>query len=143
MTAWLPTINASLNASSFVLLLLALVFIKRKNVAAHKACNLAALGASVVFLACYLVYHAQVGSVKFQGQGWVRPVYFAILGSHTVLAAIVPILAIVTLRRGLRMDVERHRAIAKVTLPLWMYVSVTGVVIYVMLYHLYPARMIS
>ncbi len=138
MTAWLPTINACLNGSSFILLVLALVFIKRKNVGAHKACNLAAFAASIVFLVCYLVYHAQVGSVKFQGQGWVRPVYFTILISHTILAALVPFLAIVTLRRGLRMDVERHRKIAKVTLPVWMYVSVTGVVIYVMLYHLYP-----
>ena len=143
MIHWLPTINACLNGTSFVLLVLALVFIKRKNVAAHKACNLAAFASSIVFLVCYLTYHAQVGSVKFQGQGWVRPVYFTILVSHTILAATVPVLAIITLRRGFRMDVERHRKIAKVTLPIWMYVSLTGVVIYVMLYHLYPARMPS
>ena len=143
MIHWLPTVNACLNGTSFVLLVLALVFIKRKNVAAHKACNMAAFASSIVFLACYLVYHAQVGSVKFQGQGWVRPVYFTILISHTILAALVPVLAVITLRRGFRMDVERHRRIAKVTLPLWLYVSITGVVIYVMLYHLYPARMAS
>ncbi len=140
MIAWLPTVNACLNGLSFVLLVAALVFIKRKNVAAHKACNLAALTTSALFLVCYLVYHAQVGSVKFQGQGWVRPVYYTILLTHTVLAGLVPFLAGVTLWRAFTEKFDKHRAIAKVTLPVWMYVSVTGVVIYLMLYHFYPSK---
>jgi uncharacterized membrane protein YozB (DUF420 family) len=138
--AWLPTVNACLNATSFLLLVTALVFIKRKNVAAHKACNLAALATSTLFLVSYLVYHAHAGSVKFTGQGWVRPAYYAILISHTVLAALVPFLAGLTLWRAFTEKFDKHRAIAKVTLPVWLYVSVTGVVIYLVLYHLYPGR---
>lgn len=132
-----PAFNALLNATSGVLLLLGYGFIRRKQISRHRACMIAACGCSVAFLISYVIYHAQVGSVRFQGQGWIRPVYFTILLTHTVLAAAIVPLALVTLRRGLRLDVARHRAIARWTLPLWLYVSVTGVVIYFMLYHLY------
>jgi len=116
------------------LLLTALVFIKRGEVERHRRLVLMALGTSVLFLISYLTYHAQIGSKHFEGTGWIRPVYFAILISHTILAAAIVPLILVTLRRGLRMDRPRHRAIARVTFPLWLYVSVTGVVIYLMLY---------
>jgi uncharacterized membrane protein YozB (DUF420 family) len=131
----LPALNATLNATSAVFLAAGFVFIRRRVVAAHRACMLAAFAASSVFLVSYIVYHAQVGSVHFQGQGAIRRVYFAILGTHTVLAATIVPLAVVTLRRALRRDFARHRRIARITLPLWFYVSVTGVVIYWMLYH--------
>jgi uncharacterized membrane protein YozB (DUF420 family) len=131
-----PALNASLNAAAAFLLLLGYVFIRRKAVAEHRACMLAAFACSVTFFASYLVYHYRVGSVPFQGQGWVRTLYFAILISHTVLAAAVPPLAMITLARGLRMRVEKHRRMARWTLPIWLYVSITGVVIYFMLYRL-------
>lgn len=131
----LATLNAILNSVAAVFLALGFVFIRRGEVQRHRACMLCACGASVVFLTSYLVYHWQVGSVPFTGQGWIRPVYFSILVSHVVLAiAIVP-LAVITLLRALRGNFDRHRAIARWTWPLWMYVSVTGVVIYGMLYH--------
>src|SRR5262245_42819678 len=107
--------------------------------AAHRACMIAAVVTSSLFLICYLYYHAHVGSVRFPGQGWVRPVYFSILISHTILAAVVVPLVIVTLMRGLRGRFDRHRAIARWTFPIWLYVSITGVVIYVMLYQIYRA----
>lgn len=135
----LPALNALLNATATILLLLGYRFIRRREIAAHRRCMLAAFTVSVLFLVSYVIYHAEAGSVPFQGQGWVRPVYFAILISHVVLAAVVPVLALITLSHGLRMRYPQHRRIARWTFPIWLYVSVTGVVIYVMLYHLYAA----
>ena len=114
-------------------------FIRRGRVNAHRACMLTALVASTLFLASYLYYHAQVGSVPFQGRGWIRPVYFAILLSHTVLAAVIVPMVLVTVTRAVREQFDRHRRIARWTFPIWLYVSVTGVVIYFLLYHLYPS----
>src|SRR5213595_1730425 len=132
-----PIINATLNGTSAVLLLVGHSLIKRGRMAAHRAVMLAAVAVSTLFLISYLYYHAHVGSVRFQGKGWSRPVYFSILISHTVLAATIVPLVIVTLTRALRERFDRHRAIARWTYPLWLYVSITGVVIYVMLYHLF------
>ena len=133
----LPTLNAALNALSGVLLSVGWVFIRRRMVTEHKACMLAAFAVSTLFLISYLTYHAQVGSVRFTGEGWVRPVYFTILITHVILAAAIVPLAIVTIRRAWRQDFTAHRRIARWTLPLWLYVSITGVVVYLMLYHLY------
>jgi uncharacterized membrane protein YozB (DUF420 family) len=139
-----PVINATLNGTSAVLIATGRVLIRRGRVMAHRACMIAAVICSTGFLGSYLWYHAHVGSVRFQGQGVVRPVYFAILTSHTLLAAVVVPLVIITLRRGLRARFDRHRAIARWTYPIWLYVSITGVVIYVMLYHLYaPSRIVA
>jgi len=133
----LPTVNATLNAISAILLVWAYLLIRRKQVERHRRVMLTAFVTSCLFLVCYLVYHAQVGSVKFGHEGsTLRTVYLSILGTHTVLAAAVPVLAIVTLRRGLAARYDKHRRIARWTLPIWLYVSVTGVVVYVMLYHL-------
>jgi uncharacterized membrane protein YozB (DUF420 family) len=134
-----PVIDASLNGTSAVLLLVGRGFIKRGRMAAHRAVMIAALASSSVFLACYLYYHWHVGSVRFQGQGWSRPVYFSILISHTILAAAIVPMIIITLSRALRERFDCHRAIARWTYPLWMYVSVTGVIVYFMLYHLFAA----
>jgi uncharacterized membrane protein YozB (DUF420 family) len=131
----LPALNAGLNSVAAVLLFAGYRQIRQKNIAAHRACMLAAFAASTLFLISYLTYHAQVGSVPFQGQGWIRPVYFTILITHIVLAAVILPMAIVTLHRAWRERFDRHRRIARWTLPLWLYVSVTGVVIYGMLYH--------
>jgi putative membrane protein len=133
----LPTLNALLNTTSFVLLLTGYFFIRRKNVSKHKRFMVGALSASAAFLASYLVYHYQAGSVAFTGQGWVRPLYFFILITHIVLAAAILPLALITLYRALRGDHARHARIARVTLPLWLYVSFTGVAIYWMLYITY------
>ncbi|MGH9492056.1 MAG: DUF420 domain-containing protein [Terriglobales bacterium] len=133
----LPTLNAILNGTSAVLLTAGYRFIKRKQVQAHRMCMGAAVVTSSLFLASYLYYHAHVGSVRFQGTGWVRPVYFAILITHTLLAASLVVLVPITLARALKERFDRHRAIARWTLPIWMYVSVTGVVIYLLLYHLF------
>ena len=132
----LPALNALLNGISFVLLMIGYVLIRRGNRGAHQRVMIAAFVCSVVFLTSYLIYHAQVGSVRFQGEGTLRTVYLSILLTHTVLAAAVPFLAAITLTRGLRGRFAQHRAIARWTLPIWMYVSVTGVVIYWMLYQL-------
>jgi len=134
----LPALNAALNALSASLLALGYGFIRRGRVGAHRACMLAAFTSSTLFLAGYLVYHARVGSVPFRGIGWVRPVYFTILISHTILATAVVPLALITLARALKGRFDRHAAIARFTLPIWLYVSVTGVVVYLMLYHLVP-----
>src|SRR5438067_317566 len=134
--AMFPALNAALNGSSAVLLLAGRWFISRGRMAVHRAFMIAALVTSSLFLISYLYYHAHVGSVHFQGQGWARPVYFTILISHTILAALVVPMVIITLSRALRERFDRHRAIARWTFPVWMYVSVTGVVVYVMLYHL-------
>src|SRR5437588_15503 len=132
-----PVVNATLNASSAILLLAGRWFISRGRMAIHRGFMIAALVTSSVFLVSYLYYHAHVGSVHFQGQGWSRPVYFTILITHTILAAAIVPLVIITLSRALRERFDRHRKIARWTFPLWLYVSVTGVVIYVMLYHLF------
>ncbi|MBI3799909.1 MAG: DUF420 domain-containing protein [Deltaproteobacteria bacterium] len=136
--AYLPTLNALLNATSAVLLVIGYRFIRQRNIRAHRACMLAAFTVSIFFLLSYLTYHYHAGTTRFPGQGWVRFAYFTILISHTVLAALVPFLALITLLRALKEQFPRHRAIARWTLPIWLYVSVTGVVVYLMLYHLYP-----
>jgi uncharacterized membrane protein YozB (DUF420 family) len=132
-----PAINATLNGTSAVLLLVGHGFIKRGRMAAHRAVMLAAVALSTLFLISYVYYHAHVGSVRFQGKGWSRLVYFSILISHTILAGTIVPLVIITLTRALRERFDRHRAMARWTYPLWLYVSVTGVVIYFMLYHLF------
>ena len=134
----LPSLNAALNATSGVLLTAGYGMIRTGRRRAHAACMIAACVASTLFLASYLIYHAQAGSTHFKGEGWIRPVYFTILITHTLLAVCVPPLAAVTLSRALRERFDRHRAIARVTLPVWLYVSVTGVVIYWLLYQVYP-----
>ncbi len=136
----LPAVNAFLNGTSAVLLTVGFVFIRRKNVPAHRACMLSAFGVSAIFLVSYLVYHAQAGSVPFQGRGWVRPVYFALLLSHIVLAAVIVPLALTTIHRAWTGRFDHHRRIARWTLPIWLYVSVTGVLVYLMLYHLDAPR---
>ena len=120
-----------------ILLLSGYSFIRRKKVTAHRVCMVAAFLTSTAFLVSYLLYHARVGSVPFQGQGWIRPVYFFILFTHIVLAAAIVPLALVTLSRALREQFDRHKRIARWTLPIWLYVSFTGVVIYFLLYHVY------
>jgi uncharacterized membrane protein YozB (DUF420 family) len=132
----LPTLNAILNATSASLLLAGWLLIRRGRRRAHQRVMIAALACSSLFLVSYLVYHAQVGSVRFTGQGPIRTVYFAILLSHTVLAVAIVPLVLVTVTRALRGRFDRHRRLARVTLPLWAYVSVTGVVVYWMLYRL-------
>ncbi len=132
----LPSINAVLNATAAVLLLWGYTLIRRHKKEAHRKVMLSAFGASCLFLVCYLLYHFQVGSVRFQKSGAIRGVYLSILATHTILAAAVPPLAIITLSRGLGARFDKHRRIARWTLPIWMYVSVTGVVVYLMLYHL-------
>lgn len=135
----LPHLNAALNATSFLLLLAGFYFIRRRRVRAHLVCMLSALGVSVLFLVSYVVYHYNHGSVRFQGRGAARTVYLTILLTHAVLAVVIVPLIAVVLRRALRGDFARHRRMARVTYPLWLYVSVTGVVVYLMLYRLYPA----
>jgi putative membrane protein len=134
----LPVVNATLNATATVLLLVAFYFIKQRNITAHRRTMLTAFSVSCVFLVCYLVYHYNVGSVPFDKPGWVRTVYLGILGTHTMLAATVPFLAIITLRRGLKGNYVRHKKIAHWAFPIWLYVSVTGVVVYLLLYQVRP-----
>jgi uncharacterized membrane protein YozB (DUF420 family) len=136
VTAWLPSVNAFLNATAAVLLVWGYTLIRRKRIDAHRRVMISAFVTSCLFLVCYLVYHAQVGSKHFPHAGAIRTVYLSILGTHTVLAAAVPVLAILTLRRGLAGRFDKHRRIARWTLPIWLYVSVTGVVVYLMLYHM-------
>ena len=130
----LPAVNASLNAVSGTLLLCGYALIRLRRIALHRAVMIAAFAASSLFLICYVVYHAQVGSVPFPRQGFVRPLYFTILITHVVLAVTVPPLAIITLSRGLNGRYPQHRRIARWTFPIWLYVSVTGVLVYVLLY---------
>jgi len=132
----LPAVNATLNGTAAVLLLIGFVLIRQRKIRAHRAVMLSACAVSALFLVCYVVYHAQAGSTAFRGQGWIRPVYFFILITHVILAAASVPLALVTLVRALRERFDRHRAIARWTWPIWMYVSVTGVIIYWMLYRL-------
>ena len=136
MISILPSVNAFLNATAAVLLTWGYTLIRRKRIQTHRRVMQTAFAVSCAFLVCYLVYHFQVGSVRFSKMGAIRTVYLSILGTHTVLAAAVPVLAIITLRRGLSGRYDRHRRIARWTLPIWLYVSVTGVVVYFMLYHL-------
>ncbi|MDQ3803352.1 MAG: DUF420 domain-containing protein [Acidobacteriota bacterium] len=132
----LPHLNAGLNAASFLLLLVGFYHIRRGSVAAHRASMVAALAVSGLFLVSYVVYHYNYGSVRFTGQGLVRPVYFFILITHVILAAAIVPLVFVTVRRAFRRDYARHRRLARWTYPLWLYVSVTGVIVYLMLYRL-------
>ena len=132
----LPTLNAFLNGSAAILLIVGYILIRRKRIELHRKVMWSAFIASVLFLVSYLFYHYQVGSVRFQKTGVIRTVYLSILLTHTVLAAAVPPLAIITLRRGVTGNYERHRRIARWTLPIWLYVSITGVVVYWMLYRM-------
>ncbi len=134
----LPAINAGLNGASAVLLLIARNRIKHKEIKQHRALMIAAFSTSIVFLVSYLVYHYNAGVIHFGGQGLSRTIYFILLGTHTVLAAAVPILATLTLIRGLRARYNKHVKIAKWTYPVWLYVSATGVIIYFMLYQIFP-----
>ena len=134
----LPTVNAVLNGTAAILLVWGYTLIRRKQIAQHRRVMLSAFAVSCVFLTCYLIYHYNVGSVKFPRPGWVRNVYWTILFTHTVLAVTVPVLAIITLNRALRGRFDKHRRIARWTFPIWLYVSVTGVIVYLMLYHIYP-----
>lgn len=147
MPTWvssLPAVNASLNGLAFVLLVVGWVLIRRGHRDAHKKTMLAAFGTSILFLTVYLLYHGAMvhytgeGQVKFQGTGTIRTVYFVILISHVLLAIAVPVLAIMTIRRGLKQQWEAHRRIARITFPIWVYVSLTGVIIYLMLYQWKP-----
>jgi uncharacterized membrane protein YozB (DUF420 family) len=132
----LPVLNACLNSISTILLGAGYYFIRRRQIARHKMSMIAAFVCSCLFLTSYLIYHYHVGSIPFTGQGWIRPVYFTILITHIILAAAIVPLALITLYRAWRGQFDRHKRIARWTWPLWMYVSVTGVVIYLMLYQL-------
>ena len=142
----LPHINATLNALSSVFLLSGFYFIMRRRIAAHRACMLAASSVSALFLVMYVAHHALrtyyfgIGPTKFNGEGIIRPIYFTILTSHTILAAVIGPFVIVTLRRGLKGWYESHKKLARLVFPIWLYVSVTGVVVYLLLYQVYPAR---
>ncbi len=136
----LPGLNAILNSLSAVLLITGYVFIRRKKIRAHRACMIAAFVTSTLFLISYLTYHYHHGSTPFQGQGWARTLYFTILITHTILAAVIVPFALTTLYRATRGNFASHRRVARWTLPMWLYVSVTGVVVYLMLYQFYPVR---
>ena len=142
----LPHVNAILNTTSCIFLIAGFIFIRRRRIAAHRASMLAAFIASIVFLISYVLYHSLLayylgqGPTRFRGEGFIRPVYFTILMTHTILAVVIVPFVLITLRRGLRRQDEKHRRIARWTLPLWLYVSVTGVLVYLFLYQLYPAR---
>ena len=136
----LPHLNAILNATSGLLLVTGYLFIRRRKVIAHRNCQVAALVASTLFLVSYLTYHFYYGSTRFAGQGMVRPVYFVILISHTILAAVIVPFVGVTLYRATRGQFAKHMRIARWTFPMWLYVSVTGVIVYLMLYQIYPSR---
>jgi uncharacterized membrane protein YozB (DUF420 family) len=136
--SYLPHLNACLNGTSAILLFSGYSFIRARNVAAHRACQIAALVVSLLFLASYLTYHYHHGSTRFLGTGLVRPFYFTVLLSHTILAIVIVPLVSLTFYRAFRGDFQRHRRIARITLPLWLYVSITGVIVYLMLYQIYP-----
>ena len=136
--AYLPHLNAFLNGTSAVLLTTGYSFIRARNVIAHRACQIAALIVSLLFLVSYLTYHYHHGSTRFLGTGFVRPLYFTILTTHTILAVAIVPLVVLSFYRAFRGDFLRHKRIARVTLPLWLYVSITGVIVYLMLYHFYP-----
>jgi uncharacterized membrane protein YozB (DUF420 family) len=141
-----PHINASLNALSGVFLICGFYFILKGQIARHRACMLTASAISTLFLVCYIAHHTirtyyfGLGPTRFTAEGIVRPIYFTILLSHTVLAVVVAPMVLLTLYRALRGKYDAHRKIARLTFPIWLYVSVTGVLVYLMLYQLYPAR---
>ena len=137
--SYLPHLNACLNGASALLLFSGYTFIRSRNVIAHRACQIAALVMSLLFLASYLTYHYYHGATRFPGTGWVRPLYFTILTSYTILAIVIVPLVTLTFYRAFRNDFARHRRIARITLPLWFYVSITGVIVYLMLYQIYPS----
>ncbi len=137
----LAPLNAILNTTAAVLLLAGLYFVRHRRTRAHRACMLAAVAVSAAFLISYSVYHYHVGDVRFAGQGWVRPVYFAILIPHVILAGAIIPLAIITLYFALRRRFHSHRHVARWTWPLWMFVSVTGVLVYLMLYQIWPPHL--
>jgi uncharacterized membrane protein YozB (DUF420 family) len=136
----LPAVNACLNGLSAIFLTAGWFFIRRKDQAAHWKCMLAAVVTSALFLTCYLIYHAKAGRTVFKDPQWFRPFYLAILLTHTVLAVVIVPLVLVTLSRALRQRFDWHKKIARWTWPIWMYVSVTGVVIYLLLYGIFPQR---
>src|SRR4029453_6560488 len=140
--SFLPSFNAMLNATTGILIVIGFICIRRKRIAAHRACMIGAITTSCLFLVSYVVYHVGFGAgvSRFLGTGWVRPVYFTILISHTILAVTIVPFVIVTLRRALRGQFLRHKAIARWTFPMWLYVSVTGVIVYLMLYQWFPAN---
>jgi uncharacterized membrane protein YozB (DUF420 family) len=137
--SYLPHVNACLNGTSAVLLFSGYLFIRSGNVAAHRTCQISALVVSILFLASYLTYHFNHGTTRFQGTGLARPIYFTVLTSHTILAIVIVPLVALTFYRAFRRDFIRHRRIARITLPLWLYVSITGVIVYLMLYQIYPS----
>ena len=136
--SYLPHLNACLNGTSAILLFSGYSFIRAGNVIAHRACQIAALVVSLLFLGSYLTYHYHHGATRFLGVGLVRPLYFTILTTHTILAIVIVPLVSLTFYRAFRGDFIRHRRIARITLPLWLYVSITGVIVYLMLYQIYP-----
>ncbi len=138
--SWWPALNATLNGCTAVLILVGYRYIRQRNITAHRYTMLTAFGVALLFLASYLAYHSIVGTTRFTGTGWIRPVYFFILISHTVLAAVVVPLAVLAVVFGLRDRRRAHRAVVRWLWPMWLYVSVTGVLIYFMLYHWYPQR---
>ena len=133
----LPTLNALLNSLSAIFLTIGYICIRRKKITIHRFFMVAAFITSILFLTSYVIYHTHAGRTTFPQLGWIRTLYLGILLTHTTLAAAVPILAIITLTRALRKQWEQHRKIARWTFPIWLYVSITGIIIYVMLYHLY------
>ena len=137
--SYLPHVNACLNGTSAVLLFSGYLFIRSGNVAAHRTCQVSALVVSILFLGSYLTYHFNHGTTRFQGTGLARPIYFTVLTSHTILAIVIVPLVALTFYRAFRRDFIRHRRIARITLPLWLYVSITGVIVYLMLYQIYPS----
>ena len=136
--SYLPHLNAFLNATSAVLLIAGYRFIRKLRVDAHRKCQVSAVITSALFLISYLTYHYYHGDTRFLGQGIVRPFYFTILITHVILAIVIVPLVLITVYRAARGDFIRHKKIARWTLPLWLYVSVTGVIVYLMLYHFYP-----
>jgi uncharacterized membrane protein YozB (DUF420 family) len=137
--SYLPHLNACLNGTSALLLITGYSFIRKRNVAAHRTCQIAALVISLLFLASYLTYHYNHGATRFQGTGIVRTFYFTVLTSHTILAVVIVPLVFLTFYRAFRNEFGRHRRIARITLPIWLYVSITGVIVYLMLYQIYPS----
>ena len=136
--SYLPHLNACLNGTSAILVFTGYSYIRKGNVSAHRACQTAALVVSLLFLVSYLTYHYHHGTTRFLGVGIIRPIYFTILITHTILAIVIVPLVSVTFYRAVRGDFIRHRRIARITLPLWLYVSITGVIVYLMLYRIYP-----
>ena len=137
--SYLPHLNAFLNATSALFLIAGFSFIRARRITAHRNCQVTAVVTSTLFLVSYVTYHYYHGETHFPGQGMVRPFYFAVLISHVILAIVIVPLVIITVYRAARGDFIRHRRIARWTLPLWLYVSVTGVIVYLMLYHIYPS----